>query len=60
MKLLKDGDTNPTFGDFIAPVNLTLHSLFKQVDVQIMQQMISSGQPYAYKTFKETLRKPDK
>ena len=36
-KLLKDDDTNPAKADFVAPVNLTLHGLFKQVDVQIQQ-----------------------
>ena len=41
----------------LAPINLTLHSMFNQVDVQLQQQLVSStgGQTYGYKAYIETL-----
>ena len=44
-------------GKELAPINLTLHSLFNQVDILLQQQLVSSlgSQTYAYKAYMETL-----
>ena len=41
----------------VAPVNLVLHSLWEQVDIQIQQKTVSStgGQSYGYRAMIETL-----
>jgi hypothetical protein len=41
--------------DKVTPINLVLHSLFSQVDVQLQQQLVSSNQLYPYKAYVETL-----
>ena len=44
-------------GTAVAPINLTLHSLFNQVDVLLQQQLVSStgSQTYGYKAYIETV-----
>ncbi len=39
----------------VAPINNILHSLFNQVDVQLQQQLVSTGQNYGYKAYLESL-----
>lgn len=56
-----DGDGVPAAADTnVSPVNLTLHSIFSQVDVQLQQQLVSSNQMYPYKAYMETLLHHDK
>ena len=56
--IMKEDGTKPNNSDIIAPVNLVLHSLFTQADVQIQQQVLGGGQLYGYKAYIETLRQP--
>jgi hypothetical protein len=44
-----------TADDDVTSINLVLHSLFSQVDVQLQQQLVSSNQLYPYKAYLETL-----
>ncbi len=39
----------------VAPINFVLHSIFNQVDVQLQQQLVSTGQNYGYKAYMETV-----
>jgi len=39
----------------VAPVNLTLQSMFGLVEVQLQQQLVSSNQLYPYKAYMETI-----
>lgn len=50
-------DGTATNIDKVAPVNLTLHSLFNQVDVHLQQELVSSigSQTYGYKAYIETM-----
>lgn len=43
--------------DRVAPINLVLHSLFSQIDVQLQQELVtgSASQSYPYKAYLETL-----
>lgn len=56
-KITKADGTAVPIGDKVAPINLTLHSLFNQVDVQLQQQLVSStgSQTYGYKAYIETM-----
>lgn len=47
----KDLDGDDKWG----PINLTLHSFFKQVDVELQQQLVSSNQLYGYKAYLDTI-----
>ena len=57
VKVIKADGTAPEVEEVVSPVNLTLHSIFNQVDVQILQQLVSSteSQTYGYKAYMETL-----
>jgi len=52
-----DESGNPASADAkVSTVNLTLHSLFSQVDVFLNEKMISAGSPtYAYRAYLETI-----
>ena len=52
-----NADGSAAGAKMVAPINLTLHSLFNQVDVQLQQQLVSStgSQTYGYKAYIETL-----
>ncbi|XP_013777386.1 uncharacterized protein LOC106462055 [Limulus polyphemus] len=56
-KIVKlDGTNKRKDEDTSAPVNLLLHSLFSQVDVYLIDKLISSSHNlYAYKAYIETL-----
>lgn len=57
-KILNANDTAIAIADRgkVAPVNLTLHSIFSQVDVFLNDRMITDGSPtYAYRAYLETL-----
>ncbi len=56
----KDGKALVVADDKFGPVNLTLHSLFSQVDVELQQQLVSSNQHYGYKAYLETILGFDK
>ena len=55
VKLVNGDGSNIEGEKKVAPVNLVLHSLFSQVDVQLQQQLVSTGQNYGYKSYMETL-----
>ena len=55
VKLINADGSNVENGKLVAPINLVLHSLFSQVDVQLQQQLVSTGQNYGYKAYMETL-----
>ncbi len=57
VRIVKDDGTLPESGTHVAPVNLALHSLFSQVDIEVQQRPVSStgGQNYGYKSYIETL-----
>jgi len=56
-KIVKADGTAPKATELVSPINLTLHSLFSQVDVQLQQQLVSStgSQTYGYKAYMETV-----
>ena len=55
VKLVNEDGSDITELKLIAPINNVLHSLFSQVDVQIQQKLVSTGQNYGYKAYVETL-----
>lgn len=57
VKLVKGDGTEIQAAEMVAPINLTLHSLFNQVDVQLQQQLVSrtGSQTYGYKAYIETV-----
>ena len=55
-KILKKDGTNIDLQDKVAPINLTLHSLFKDVQLFMQQRLVTSSQEnYAYKAYLETV-----
>ena len=54
-KIVKTDGSNAAIGEHVWPVNLPLHSFFRQVDVELQQQLVSSNQLYGYKAMIETL-----
>ena len=53
--VLADGSPLPDDAE-VAPVNLTLHSLFKQIDVSLNDRLITSSKAtYPYRTYMEKL-----
>ena len=57
-RVLKDGKPLEKGKDDVAPTNLWLHTLFKQVDVTLNQQLLfNSGTNYHYKSYIETVLK---
>jgi hypothetical protein len=55
-KITKSDTTNVADGDVVGPVNLTLHSLFQQVDVSLNDKLVSSStNTYPYRAYLETL-----
>lgn len=59
IQILNPAGEPVTAKDLVAPVNLTMHSLFKQVDVSLQQQLITTtvGANYPYKAMFDTLLK---
>ena len=55
VKIVNDDGTDMKEQKMVAPINNVLHSLFNQVDVQLQQQLVSTGQNYGYKAYMETL-----
>jgi len=57
LKILKSDGTAPGPREMVAPINLTLHSVFNLAEVQFQQQLVSStgSQTYGYKAYFETL-----
>lgn len=56
----EDGSDISGANRMIAPINLTLQSMFNQVDVQLQQQLVSTGQNYGYKAYVETMLEYDR
>ena len=55
-KLIKADTTDLGNADAVGPINLTLHSLFSQVDVSLNDKLVSSStNTYPYKAYIETL-----
>ena len=55
VKLVK-GDNSDPDGEVLAPVNLTLHSIFRQADVTFQQTPLShTGVNYPYKAYIDTI-----
>ena len=55
-KIVKKDGTALVAADAVSPTNLTLHSLFSQVDVSLNQRLVSASSPtYAYRAYLETL-----
>lgn len=57
VKIVKGDGSAPTAAEHVAPANLTMHSLFSQVDIQLQQQTVSSSaaQSYPYKAYLQTV-----
>ena len=60
VKIVKEDGSIPQKDEFVAPINLTLHSLFKEMNIQLQQQSVGSfsNQLYAYKAYMEAIRQP--
>src|SRR5215470_13219495 len=55
-KITKEDGSNIADTDQVAPINLTLHSLFSEVDIKLNDTMISrTNNTYPYRAFIETL-----
>ena len=55
-KVVKSDGTNIDLQDKVAPVNLTLHSMFKEVQLFMQQKLVSSSnQSYPFKSYLETI-----
>ena len=54
-KIIKKDGGDMGADDHVWPINLPLHSLFSQVDVEMQHTLVSSNQLYGYKTYIETL-----
>ena len=54
-RIMRPDDTVLKTTDVVLPVNLSLHSFFSQVDVELQQQLVCSNQHYGYKATIETL-----
>lgn len=55
-KITKANGTNIDGTSAVAPVNLTLHSLFSEIDIKLNDTMISTtNNTYAYRAYLETL-----
>lgn len=57
LRILKEDGSIPADGEKVALTNLSLHSLFRQVDVSLNQQLITStvGVNYPYKAMLDVL-----
>ena len=54
-KIVRSDGKDLVDAEFVAPVNLSLHSFFSQVEVELQQQLVCSNQLYGYKAYIETL-----
>ena len=54
-KITKADDKVTAAADTVVPINLPLHTLFSQVDMELQQQLVCSNQLYGYKAMIETL-----
>lgn len=54
-KIMKTDGDKMEIGDTVFPINLPLHTVFSQVDVELQQQLACSNRLYGYKAMVETL-----
>jgi len=55
-KIVKENGKPLDSGDVVGPVNLTMHSVFRQIDLFLNDKMITDGTPYySYRAMLETL-----
>ena len=60
VKIVKEDGTSTKNDEYVAPINLTLHSLFKEMNIQLQQQSVGSfsNQLYVYKAYMDAIRTP--